>query len=234
LKNLSTLINSSTGSKDTYLKIEPNLLDWTNAGNNLLNRSMYIQAYNIYKGVQEISITYGDPVSMSPAMDELVKKYSSVPFGSDSVFEKAGFLCLPENTQPNLEDIELISLAINMDQSVSGKYLNCTKIKLDPSLLPESQAQAKYKITSDDSDRVRTLYKSCEYGGGYVWDLYTVDYKIRVIDTRSGKQLAETILPSREILDCDVVHTFVSKTESYDLAPSGEEISSWVSSLGLP
>ena len=75
---------------------------------------------------------------------------------------------------------------------------------------------------------------SCAYSGGYTLEFVTADYQITVTEIGSGKQVAETRLPSITTMECQLFQTFISNVDRYHLPLAEADLITWVSSLNLP
>ncbi len=229
--NLATLINASP-TPDAYSKeIETKLQEWHEAGQKLPSVGKNLDAIVLLGGVQKISQTPELVNEIEMTVSGVVEKEALLVREPIRVFELAGYLCQPREAMENMIYLDVMDQVIFSDQGSKGKFLNCTDADLPDEQLATSLSEIKYLVQVTPQNR--KIEKTCEYSGGHTLDLYTVDYLVTVKDIDSNEIVAETVVNSDPTHECSLFMTFISKRDGYDLPPSGEEISTWLSTLAL-
>lgn len=230
--NLAALINASPTPEAYSKEIETKLQEWLEAGQKLASVGKNLDAIVLLGGVQKISQTPELVNEIEMTVSGVVEKEALLVREPIRVFELAGYLCQPREAMENMIYLDVMDQVIFSDQGSKGKFLNCTDADLSDEQLATSLAEIKYLVQVTPQNR--KIGKTCEYSGGYTLDLYTADYQVTVKDIDSNGIVAETVVNSNPTHECSLFMTFISKKDGYDLPPSGEEISSWLTSLELP
>ncbi len=207
---------------------------WLDAGVQRMNRGAYMDAFSLLRGVRALAQLQGDTGTVDGKIAELVERFANQQEIPLNLQYSVSYLCLEGGAKWDPGYHEFLKLALTLDTQAQGKFLNCTGVQLIEALLPTSLAEMRYMVTADPIRSTEKLVKSCDYSGGHVLKVSSVDYQITVKEIVSGKPVAETILPSIADGECALFRTFISKTDRYDLLPADTELIRWLSSLELP
>lgn len=231
---LARLLEGGPVPDSVKTEVTARLAAWLSAADQQIENAAYIDAFSLLQGVQALAQLQGDPGEADKKIADLVERFAHLPQTQQTIQDKTAYLCTQEGLRYDPGYYDFLKKVFDLNLPVKGKFLNCTENQLSDEFLPTSLAELRYMISETSFATSSEPAVSCAYSGGYTLEFVTADYQITVTEIGSGKQVAETRLPSITTIECQLFHTFISNVDRYHLPLAEADLITWLSSLDLP
>lgn len=223
LRVIKALTSQASPDHPVHQAAQPYVMDLIERGKYSIDTQEYKKGLMFLNGIYGIS---QDAASKKQIDEALQAAYDNIASVDDGDLE-ALVNTLRDNRCLNISGPDSILFPlIGRTDSSSGSLENCIgTVKLPDDLLADTLGDVKYRAEMSTTSSNKTFLRDCEYSGGLVSHLYSADYRIAIVEIKTGKIMAETKLSGTN-QECDIVHTFLNnaKEDEVFVYPPDDEI----------